>query len=394
MADQQERPTPPAPPSTSVRVRPMQEEAPRFYQALLDALSDLGEGVAVLDGEGFVFVNDAFCRMTGRGRHELLRPTFSVRALFAPEARDAMEERLRRRLAGEVTDHYEGILRKPDDERVHVEISVRPIRHEGRALRFAVLRDVTSRKTGELELSKAQQALAHSEKLAALGTLVSGVAHELRTPLVYIQNNLNLLRTRFDRLARGETRVEDAVRDMEPLFLTAEEGVDRANLLVKDLARFTRLPAEPAPVDLPSLTREAIHLFRATRPALESEIREQLEPVPLLRADPSKLQQVVLNLLANAADVQPGGGCIHVTTHATPASAVLQVRDDGPGISQERLLHIFDPLYTTKPEGMGLGLGIVKRIVDLHHGTVRVESSPGHGTTFTIHLPLPAAQQA
>lgn len=380
-------PAGPAAPGKAVRVRLHRDEPPRFYQALLGALSDLGEGVVVLDREQFVFVNDAFCRMVARERRELLSPALSVRSLFAPEARDTMEEHLRRRLSGEsAQDHYEGILLRGDGARLHVEISVRTVSHDGRALRFAVIRDVTLRKLGERDLERARLELAKSEKLAALGTLVSGVAHEVRTPLVYIENNLHLIHARLERLRRGEIAPEDALREIDDCFAMASEGVERANRLVRDLARFTRLPTEPTMIDLASVVDEAISLFRATHPAMASGILAQLEPAPPIRADASKIQQVVLNLLANAHDAQPQGGAVRVSTHAVPGGAVLRVSDDGPGIAQSEIARIFDPLYTTKPGGMGLGLSIVRRIVELHRGTIHVDSSPGAGTSFAITL--------
>jgi signal transduction histidine kinase len=175
--------------------------------------------------------------------------------------------------------------------------------------------------------------------------------------------------------------------EMESSLRMAEEGVDRANRLVKDLSRFTRLTTETTRCRLDEIVAEALELFRMTHPGASATILESLEPTPLLLVDKSKIQQVVLNLVGNANEALRHGGTIRVETCATPMGAALVVQDDGPGIPGEEMGRIFEPFFTTKPEGMGLGLSIVRRIIELHRGTIRCDSSPGAGTTFTVHLP-------
>lgn len=362
---------------------------PRFYDTLLHALSALGEGVAVLEGESFLYVNEALARMVGHEVAAMLSSGFSVRMLFAPENREMMDERLRRRMNGDLPeDHYEAVLVRRDGERVHVEISVRALRRDASGLRFAVLRDITGRKRAEDELARARKEVAESEKLAALGTLVSGLAHEVRTPLVYVQNSAQVLRQRVERLARGEAAASDVLPTVEACVRDIEEGVDRINRLVRDLARYTRLPVNDmvdAPLD--EVVSDALRLWRGAHPGSSVEIVERLECTPLVRLDRAKVQQIVLNLLQNAAEAMAQGGAIVVHTEAMPQAARLVVTDEGVGIPVERRDRIFDPLYTTKPEGMGLGLSIVRRIVEMHRGSIVCESAPGVGTTFVVTLP-------
>lgn len=364
-------------------------QPPRFYNTLLHALSALGEGVAVLEGETFLYVNEAMARMVGHDVSTMLSSSFSVRQLFAPENREMMEERLQRRINGELPeDHYEAVLVRRDGERVHVEISVRALRRDASGLRFAVLRDITARKRAEEELARVRKEVAESEKLAALGTLVSGLAHEVRTPLVYVQNSAHVLRRRVEGLAREETTAEASLATIETCVRDIEEGVDRINRLVRDLARYTRLPVNDmvdGPLD--EVVADALRLWRGAHPGSSIEIVERLEATPSARLDRAKVQQVVLNLLQNAAEAMPAGGAIVVRTEAVPAGARLVVTDEGVGIPIETRDRIFDPLYTTKPEGMGLGLSIVRRIVELHRGTIHCESAPGIGTTFIVTLP-------
>ena len=362
---------------------------PRFYDTLLNALSALGEGVAVLEGEAFLYVNEAFASMVGHDAHAMLSPTFSVRQLFAPENRDMMEERLQRRLAGdEPEDHYEAILVRQDGERVHVEVSVRSLRRDASGLRFAVLRDITSRKRAEEELARARKEVAESEKLAALGTLVSGLAHEVRTPLVYVQNSAHVLRRRVDRLAKGESTAAETLPDIEACVAEIEEGVQRIDRLVRELGKYTRLPVNAiTPTPLEEVVADALRLWRGAHPGASVQVIERLDPTGAVRIDRAKVQQVVLNLIQNASEAMPEGGSIVIRTEAVPGGARLVVTDEGVGISAEARGHIFEPLFTTKPEGMGLGLSIVRRIVELHRGSIACDSAPGVGTTFTVTLP-------
>ena len=363
-------------------------------ETFVRAHSDLGDGVVLMQGERFLHVNDAFCRITGYARDDLLDPRFRLDDLWAPHERERMRERMRRRLAGEVLeDHYEVALAPLWGSLVHVEVSVRPVPSSHGRLRLAILRDVTARKLAQEELEAVRRQVAQSEKMAVLGSLVSGVAHEVRTPLSYIQNNLYLARARLEPLARQQDatpaapEVAAAVRDALAHLQQVQEGADRVNRLVKDLARFTRLPTEPVRCRLEEVVAEAIELFRVTHPAVGVTIHEDLEPTPPLMLDKSKIQQVVLNLVGNAVEALRHGGTVRVATQPLPTGASLAVRDDGPGIPPEHLCRIFEPFYTTKSEGMGLGLSIVRRLVELHRGTIRCDSSPGNGTTFTIHLP-------
>lgn len=359
-----------------------------IYEVLLRAQSDLGDGVALLEGERFVFVNDAVSRMTGYSAGELTSPEFRLDILWAPHEKERMAERMRRRLAGEVPeDHYEVTLAPLRGPPVHCEVSVKSIFARGRRLRFAIIRDVTQRRLAEQAAEEAKRELAKSDKLAALGSLVTGVAHEVRTPLAYIQNNLAIVKHRLDRVARGDSALAESMPELLESVRMMEDGVARANHLVKDLARFTRLPTEPELARLDEVVAEALDLFRATHPGIGATVVPELERTPTLHIDRGKLQQVVLNLVGNACDALTEGGRITVRTRALPLGAALIVEDDGPGIPPDELGRIFEPFYTTKAEGMGLGLSIVRRIVELHHGSIRCESAPGEGTRFTVTLP-------
>ncbi|HET6405160.1 MAG TPA: ATP-binding protein [Candidatus Thermoplasmatota archaeon] len=235
--------------------------------------------------------------------------------------------------------------------------------------------DITDRVEAQRALEEARRDLARGERLAAMGSLVSGVAHEIRTPLAYIANNATLLRRHVP---------PDAHPQLEAIL----EGVDRVNALVSDLRRFTREASGPrAPARLDELAAAAARFYEATHRGgvrLVTELGET-PPVPL---DVNRVQQVILNLLENAAEASARGGLVRLQTRALPdGSAELRVRDEGAGIPPEVQALMFEPFFTTKAEGTGLGLSIVRRIVEAHRGRIVCESEAGRGSTFIVSFP-------
>lgn len=257
-----------------------------------------------------------------------------------------------------------------------------------------VIADVTERKLEEQELVAARRQVAHSEKLSALGSLVSGVAHEIRTPLTYLNNHLFVLNARLakaiEALPPGEARAMLAATQLN--LRSAEEGADRIKHLVEDLRRFMRLKSgEREDVDLAEVVQDALDLFRAAHRGRVS-IEARLEPTPRLTLDKVQLQQVVINLLENAVDASPSGATIVIATRSAEGGAELTVQDPGVGIPPEVQARMFDAFYTTKPEGTGLGLSIVRRIVETHDGFIACHSRPGEGTRFVVTFPAPDAR--
>jgi signal transduction histidine kinase len=231
------------------------------------------------------------------------------------------------------------------------------------------------------DLQQAQEKLLHQERLAALGELAAVVAHEVRNPLGVIFNSLGSLR----RLLRPEG-------DARTLLDIVGEEAERLNRIVGDLLDFAR-PAPPdlRPERLDRLVEEAVAAALAQQPTAV-EVAWALDPaLPPVVLDGRQARQALLNVAANAVQAMPRGGRLTVRTRLDGESALVEVEDTGAGIPDDVRVRIFEPFFTTKATGSGLGLAVVKRIMDGHGGAIGVASRPGLGTTFTLRFPLRGA---
>jgi two-component system, NtrC family, sensor histidine kinase HydH len=222
-------------------------------------------------------------------------------------------------------------------------------------------------------LMAAEAAMRRSERLAALGQLSAGLAHELRNPLGSIKGSADLL-------ARSASQSDPMAKELAEI-ISAE--VDRTNSLVTRFLDFAR-PLEPRKtlVDVTQVIEQA-----AGRAGVDI-IRDYAPSLPQLAIDPELMEQVFLNLLTNAAQASPSGAPITVRTRAVGGQAEISVIDQGSGIPADKKETIFNPFVTTKQNGVGLGLAIVAKIVDGHGGKMSVESQPGRGSTFRVLLPI------
>ncbi len=244
------------------------------------------------------------------------------------------------------------------------------------------------------KLRRAQDNLVRSEKLASMGRLVAGIAHEINNPVNAVINSLGPLDDAVKRIAAGEggSPVEIA-REAEEILAVVQRGAARTKAIVQALHGYARGDD--------SVQRE-VNLARSideTLGLLQHRLRKvtvvkDIEPKARILGFPGQVDQVLMNLLTNAAQaIGDQGGTIKVTAQNQDAQVLLTVADDGPGIPQDILPRIFDPFFTTKEvgDGSGLGLSIVHGIIERHGGHIDVESQPGQGTKFSISFPLPPA---
>ncbi len=229
-----------------------------------------------------------------------------------------------------------------------------------------------------VQIRQAQEAVRRSDRLAALGQLSAGLAHELRNPLGTIKASSEML----NRSVAGENEV---AREMAG-FIHSE--VDRANSLITRFLQFARpLQLQLDTADLTQTLDRAIGLVQREVPsiAIYKNYAPEIPPFPF---DAELLERVFYNLVLNATQATSPGGTVTVKTRAAGGTAEIAVIDRGAGIDPQHMDSIFNPFFTTKPEGVGLGLAIVSKIVDEHGGKIAVESEPGKGSIFHVFLPM------
>lgn len=232
-----------------------------------------------------------------------------------------------------------------------------------------------------------------AERLAEIGSMTSGLAHEIRNPLSTIALNAELLR---EALAELDADPEQRAR-LERRLASLQRETERLRDILEDFLQYAgQIHIDPAPTDLNQLVDELIDFFQPQADAQSVRIHAQLDAQPLIaRVDAPKVKQALLNLLLNAVqamqDTDAPRELILRTrrdTSRTPPAAVIHVIDTGPGIPDEVRDRIFQPYFTTKAAGTGLGLATSRRIIEAHHGDLEVYSKQGAGTEFRIVLPL------
>ncbi|HKB61227.1 MAG TPA: ATP-binding protein [Gallionellaceae bacterium] len=276
-------------------------------------------------------------------------------------------------------------------------------------------------------LQSSQLALVQSEKMASLGQMVAGIAHEINTPLGYVRNNVAVgqelfaqvktLNERYEALVdsllnehatedevaghiarvnelRSAANANEMLDAMHGLMEDSIYGIGQISDLVLNLKDFSRMDA--AALEAMSVNRCIESALRIGRNVLKDkvEVVAELSDVPEIECAPSQLNQVFLNLFTNAAQAMDGNGTLHIRTWHEDGNINVSVQDSGKGISPENLARIFDPFFTTKPvgQGTGLGLAITHQIIQRHGGEIKAESTVGAGTRFHIRLPAAGSE--
>jgi two-component system NtrC family sensor kinase len=353
----------------------------QFSEEILDTLH---EGVAMITPRGFIRrANRGLARLCGYPPGSLTgRELASLLAWQPPsELRDVVET--------------EATLSGANGP-IPVSVSAAPLRDvRGNALGLVVVvRDLR-------EIEDLRRRVLIQARLAAVGELAAGLAHEINNPLAYVRSNLAQLERHGKALADADALTPE---ERESIGAEARElieesllGVDRAVEIVRGVRHFTHAghPARER-ADLNELLEDAISMLRPRLHPPELTVELCAGAIPPIACAPQELRQVFLNLLVNALDAVDGNGRVVVTTRSEGDEIVVEVRDDGCGMTSQTLERIFDPFFTTKRvgEGTGLGLGIAWHIVQKHGGHIDVESSPGAGTRFEVRLPLGGAATA
>lgn len=321
----------------------------------------------------------------------------SISLLLPPDRQNEETDILDRLRRGERVTHFETTRVRKDGGIIHVSLTISPVRDESGNILGAshIARDITERKQFEEQLRQTQ-------RLESLGVLAGGIAHDFNNLLTGVLGNASIA---SEILSPGSPA--------QPLLRDITKATQRLSDLTRQLLAYSgKGTLAFAPVNISELVREISALIQASIPK-NVHVRLQLhDQVPLVNADPSQLQQIVMNLIINGAEAVPKGelGTVTVSTsvqqvdeqyirtvfspgQVQPGRFVcLEVHDSGSGMDAGTLSRIFDPFFTTKAQGRGLGLAAVLGIAQSHRGAIKVYSQPGKGTTFKVLLPAMAEE--
>ncbi|MBK9263614.1 MAG: PAS domain S-box protein [Polyangiaceae bacterium] len=349
-------------------------DASNFLCDVIDAVPD---PISVEGDDGkYVMVNRSFAELVGHARDEIVGcDVASMRPAVPGDGRwpDVSDEH-------EITwPAADGLMRSLSEKRAVL------ADRKGHNVLVSVMRDVTERKRYEAQL-------ALTERLASLGTLAAGIAHEINNPLSYVIGNLAFA---VDTLASDRACGDAAPQSSEIRNALSEalEGARRIAGIVRDVKMFSRADRETLKlVDPTSVVEASLRMVQSNIEGRARVVRE-ISEVPRVLGNEARLSQVIVNLLMNAVQALPDRPAaenqITVALRCEHRAVVMEVRDNGAGISEESLRHVFDPFFTTKPvgEGMGLGLSICNSIINAHGGRIDVDSTVGIGTAFRVILP-------
>lgn len=391
------------------------EQAQRFIASVEGAMTDV---LIVCDVQGKIEqVNPALERCLGQGREHWLGKHLSQ--LFSPECQ-AQVQALASKTRHQALEDCELSLNR-DGEAVPLSINC-TARYDPRGRWLGMV--LIGRPIGELrkayqalnqahaELKQAQQQLLQAEKMASLGRLVAGVAHELNNPISFVYGNVFALQSYARRLSRylahihqhgcdaaqselrDDLRIDKILKDLDPLLQGTQEGAERVRDIVEGLRHFSSSQSSAAePFDLCATLRTALEwVIKGNR--RETEVDNQLSQVLRVQGHQGQIQQVLMNLTQNAMDAmsETAQPRLEISAETQAQQAVLRMRDVGPGIPEADLLQIFEPFFTTKPigQGTGLGLSISYGIVQEHGGQLSAYNHPQGGAVFELRLPLSA----
>ncbi len=391
------------------------EEAQRFIDSVLSSMSDV---LVVADVQGRIQrVNKALIDLLGRSERQLVGSELS--ALFAPSETATIAQFQQHVRDGGILD-CEIELLGAGGETLPLALNCSP-RHDSEGMLSGMV--ITGRPLGELrrayralqetheQLKTTQQQLLQSEKMASLGRLVAGVAHELNNPISFVFGNMHTLQRYGERLrdylalvqsgaapealeqARQAKRIDRILDDLVPLIAGSLEGAERVSDIVQNLRRFaTPQRQKRRDIDLCRLVESSLAwVSKALR--TQAQIELDMPSELIVHSGEGHVQQILINLIQNAFDAMDGMDTprLHIVVRAGAGVARVQVRDHGPGISEPNLLRVFDPFFTTKPVGKGTGLGLYISYglaTEQCAGALSVRNHPQGGAEFTLELPL------
>jgi PAS domain S-box-containing protein len=343
--------------------------------------------VAITDQRGIInYVNDEFCRISKFRRAELIGQDHRI-INSAYHSKDFIRELWTTIASGQV---WKGELRNraKDGSIYWVDTTIVPfLNSDGKPYQYVAIRhDITQRKVAEEQVLQQAVELQRAAQLSIVGELAAGLAHEIKNPLAGIQGAVDILIRRRDKNDPEREALEGMRHEVERIDGTVSALLGRARPRVVSVRE----------TSLPETVERAVNLARSQSAGghvrIEFERPDEPITVPL---DPAQIEDAVLNLIINAIEATAGNGEVKIRVASSEAddaeesegAVLIEVSDNGRGISESDLQRIFNPFFTTRTEGTGLGLPAVRRIARAHGGRVEVKSTLGEGSTFTIYLP-------
>jgi PAS domain S-box-containing protein len=362
-------------------LREKADELQRLTEYNENILESMDSGILVLDLESrIVRWNRAMESLYGKSREEMLGR--SLDEVLPPAFMEALRGSLVLGSHEEIAHIYKLHLPTADGRSLMVNVSVAPfeVGSGERQGSILILEDVTAR-------VRLEEQLQHSEKMASIGLLAAGVAHEVNTPLTGISS--------YTQMLRDQIQTEDI---RYPLLEKIEKQTFRAAKIINNLLNFSRSgSSEFERLDINRVIGDVLSLVEHQMEKARIKVRRELaDDLPPVRGNENRLQQVFFNLVLNARDAMPKGGWLTLETRADDDTVIVEVKDTGVGIKREDVKRIYDPFFTTKGigRGTGLGLSVSYGILQEHGGAIFVESVPGKGTTFQVALPAIAVAEA
>ena len=375
--------------------RRLQESGAKFERLFMD---NPGATVYVDPNLRILEVGPRFLELFGYSSHEIKGK--HINDVIVPE--DRMEEvRMLRKKALEGHAHLDTVRRRKDGTLISVSIFVAPVVVEGRLIGYVgVYIDITEHKQMEEELIKHTEhleglveertrELRNAERLAVIGETAAMVGHDLRNPLQSIVNTLYLVREKLKPMPSPDARKQG----MEELLAKIEKQAEYMDKLVSDLQDYARpLKPELHKIGLQQLISDALSAIKVPENVKVSTVFDTVSLVTekefMVMVDPLLMRRLFTNLIINALQAMPDGGRLTITASKTEEAVLISVEDTGVGIPEEVIPKLFQPLFTIKPRGAGLGLAVCKRMVEAHGGTITIKSKVGRGTIITVKIPL------
>jgi len=369
----------------------MEKELGQSERHFRDLVSALNEGVWEADANLITtYVNPKIVEMLGYSQQEMLGR--SVYDFIPPEEVDIVRNHHMRRKQG-ISEQYETRYVRKDGSRIDVQTGVTALldEHGDFCGSLAGIQDISDRKAVQAELAEqsrhleelveertrdlkeAQAQLIRAEKLATLGELAGGVGHELRNPLAVISNAVYLLKNSLPKSGSNLLEYVEMI----------ETETRNASAIINDLLDYSRIqPTNKEPVALSTLIAGLLaKLPIADNVVVENDLKQDL---PKVEVNGQQVEMMLTNLISNAVEAMPAGGRLKISSHVREEHLTIAIADTGVGISRKDMKRIFEPLFTTKPRGIGLGLAITSRLAELNGIKIRVKSKEGQGTTFSL----------